>query len=87
MAWHQAYALAHSEYEALLQAAKAASAKHNPQKSQVTARADSQSRMRQRDIAAVAADPLRKMLRKIRGEDVEAEFPGLEPLLGKLFGL
>ncbi|WP_042503797.1 hypothetical protein [Parasynechococcus marenigrum] len=43
--------------------------------------------MRQRDIAAVAADPLRKMLRRIRGEDVEADFSGLEPLCRKLFEL
>ena len=86
-AWHRAYAAAHSEFEDLLQAAKAASAEHDPPKGQVTASADRQFRMRQRDIAAVAADHLRKMLRRIRGEDVEAEFSGLEPLAGKLFGL
>ena len=39
--------------------------------------------MRPRDIAAVAADPLRK----IRVEDIEAEFPELEPLIGDLSGL
>ncbi|QNJ14888.1 phage integrase family protein [Synechococcus sp. A18-46.1] len=86
-AWHQAYAAAHSEFEDLLRAAKAASGEHCPQRDQVAARTERQSRMRQRDIAAVAADPLRKMLRRIRGGDVEAEFHGLEPLAGKLFGL
>lgn len=82
-AWHQAYAAAHSKFEALLHAAKAANAEDDPPKGQVAASADNQSRMRPRDIAAVAADPLRK----IRGEDVEAEFTGLEPLAGNLFGL
>ena len=85
-AWHQAYAAAHSKFEALLHAAKAANAEDDPPKGQVAASADNQSRMRPRDIAAVAADPPRKMLRKIRGEDVEAEFPGLEPLAGTLLG-
>ena len=86
-AWHRAYAAAHSEFEDLLQAAKAASAEHDPPKGQFTANAERQFRMRQRDIAAVAADPLRKMLRRIRGEDVEADFSGLEPLCRKLFEL